>query len=59
MREWKACRGSAPGARLTASVPQIRFAIDLFTGSATVVQRWARQCTCHILLTKFTISEDN
>jgi hypothetical protein len=25
MREWKACRGSAPDARLTASVPQDPF----------------------------------
>jgi hypothetical protein len=59
MREWKACRGCAPGARLRASVPQIRIATYLFTGSATVMQRWARQRSCHILLTKLTISRDN
>ncbi len=59
MRERKACRGCAPGVRLTASVLQIPFATDLFTGSATVMQRWARQRSCHILLPKLTITEDN
>ncbi len=59
MREWNACRGRVPGARLAASVPQIRFAADLFTGRATLMQRWARQSSCHILFTKLTISKDN
>jgi hypothetical protein len=59
MREWKAGRGCAPGERLRASVPQTRFATYLFTGSATVMQRGARQRSCHILLTKLTISRDN
>jgi hypothetical protein len=59
MREWKACHGGAPGARLAASVPQIRFAAYLFTGRATLMQRWARQSSCHILFTKLTISGDD